>query len=1016
MRLRILNEEDIDSLYGLPRFTQEARVEYFALSDSEKTALEQFHSLKSKLFFVLQLGYFKASRMFFVFGLRDVEEDTAYLMETRFPNFENRDAIIAKGTRLKQQQLILALCNYRNFDGEAQKKLQAKAQQVATVCGKPLYVFRELMHSLSEQRIVAPGYSTMQDIVGGALTYEQRRLAGIAQVHVYPSARKDLERLLEDRQGLHEITLLKRDPRDFSNSEIKREVQRKEEARELYRLSQELLPHLEISTENIGHYASLVEYYSVHRLRQLSESVVHVYLLCFIQQRFRKLHDNLIQSMVHHVRRHGDDAKAAAKERVYNLRIATNDDMPKSGQVLRLFTDESIAGSTPFEAVRQRAYAMLSSDRLASVAQSMVSNAQFDETALQWDHLDKAAQRFKINLRPILQGVDFAASAADDPLIEAIQFLMQASREGKALGTYKENVLPVRWIPEKMKRYIYGRDKDNRKQLLPDRYEFLLYKHLRQGMEAGNVFCNDSIRFRSMKDDLLDDKRWENKEKLIAEAGLGILDQPIEEHLAELKEQLETRFAEVNRRISTGENEHFKIKSNGHQTRWTLEYPGENEAANHSFFDQLPQADIHEVLRFANRQCGFTDAFTHILGRHVRKPADDATLTACVVAWGTNMGLARMGQISDIGPHALTSMSDNFLRPETLREANDRVANAIAKLSIFRHYDIGDVIHSSSDGQKLETSVRTFNARHSPKYFGLKKGIVPYTAVANNVPINACNIGADDHESHFVFDILFNNDTDIQPEIHSTDTHGTNEVNFALLYLFGYQFAPRYKDLWDKVRTSLTGFHHPSRYGDMILKPARKIREDDIIREWDECKRIFVSLALKETTQSTIVRKLSAHARNNRTKQALWEYDSIHRSLYLLNYIDSPSLRQNVQKALNRGENYHQLRRAISFASFGKLRFKTAYEQDIWSECSRLIANCIIFYNASILSRLLEHKEKTGQMQTMDEIKKISSIAWQHINLHGRYEFQKQPELLNLDAIILALTDWAPRREDSEAA
>jgi hypothetical protein len=107
MRLRILNEEEIDSLYGLPRFTQEARTEYFALSDSEKTALNQFHSLKSKLFFVLQLGYFKASRMFFVFGLRDAEEDAAYLVETRFPYFEDRDATIAKGTRLKQQRLIL---------------------------------------------------------------------------------------------------------------------------------------------------------------------------------------------------------------------------------------------------------------------------------------------------------------------------------------------------------------------------------------------------------------------------------------------------------------------------------------------------------------------------------------------------------------------------------------------------------------------------------------------------------------------------------------------------------------------------------------------------------------------------------------------------------------------------------------------------------------------------------------------------------------------------------------------
>jgi hypothetical protein len=68
----------------------------------------------------------------------------------------------------------------------------------------------------------------------------------------------------------------------------------------------------------------------------------------------------------------------------------------------------------------------------------------------------------------------------------------------------------------------------------------------------------------------------------------------------------------------------------------------------------------------------------------------------------------------------------------------------------------------------------------------------------------------------------------------------------------------------------------------------------------------------------------------------------------------------NVQKAVSRGENYHQLRRSVSFASFGKLLFKTEYEQYLCSECSRLIANCIIFYNASILSRLLEREGKRG--------------------------------------------------------
>ncbi len=36
------------------------------------------------------------------------------------------------------------------------------------------------------------------------------------------------------------------------------------------------------------------------------------------------------------------------------------------------------------------------------------------------------------------------------------------------------------------------------------------------------------------------------------------------------------------------------------------------------------------------------------------------------------------------------------------------------------------------------------------------------------------------------------NTSDIIPDVLSTDTHGVNHVNFALLDLFGYQFAPRY--------------------------------------------------------------------------------------------------------------------------------------------------------------------------------------------------------------------------------
>jgi hypothetical protein len=39
MRLKILSDDEIDALYGRPRFTQEERDEYFALSAQDKTAL-----------------------------------------------------------------------------------------------------------------------------------------------------------------------------------------------------------------------------------------------------------------------------------------------------------------------------------------------------------------------------------------------------------------------------------------------------------------------------------------------------------------------------------------------------------------------------------------------------------------------------------------------------------------------------------------------------------------------------------------------------------------------------------------------------------------------------------------------------------------------------------------------------------------------------------------------------------------------------------------------------------------
>lgn len=75
----------------------------------------------------------------------------------------------------------------------------------------------------------------------------------------------------------------------------------------------------------------------------------------------------------------------------------------------------------------------------------------------------------------------------------------------------------------------------------------------------------------------------------------------------------------------------------------------------------------------------------------------------------------------------------------------------------------------------------------------------------------------------------------------------------------------------------------------------------------------------------------------------------------MLDYINDEGMRKTIYRSLNRGESYHQLRSAIANICSRKLAGKTEIELTINNEYARLLANCMIFYNASLLSGLYEH-------------------------------------------------------------
>lgn len=103
-RLKILAADEIESIYGRPCFTDEEQTEYFALSQSELELLERFRTIKSQVYLILQLGYFRAKHLFFIFTLDEVESDFEYIIEKHFNSRQIGEVkVIDKQTRLKQQ-------------------------------------------------------------------------------------------------------------------------------------------------------------------------------------------------------------------------------------------------------------------------------------------------------------------------------------------------------------------------------------------------------------------------------------------------------------------------------------------------------------------------------------------------------------------------------------------------------------------------------------------------------------------------------------------------------------------------------------------------------------------------------------------------------------------------------------------------------------------------------------------------------------------------------------------------
>ena len=118
-RITILEDAEIEELYGRPRFTHDERVHYFALTPEERAVADGHYRLASRVLFILQAGYFKAKTLFF----------SKHVLQQHYPQYHDAalKSTIVKQTRHAQQRKLLELYDYHACAGAERAALGAKA-------------------------------------------------------------------------------------------------------------------------------------------------------------------------------------------------------------------------------------------------------------------------------------------------------------------------------------------------------------------------------------------------------------------------------------------------------------------------------------------------------------------------------------------------------------------------------------------------------------------------------------------------------------------------------------------------------------------------------------------------------------------------------------------------------------------------------------------------------------------------------------------------------------------------
>ena len=684
---------------GSPSEAQLTR--YFYLDDFDQSQIQQRRRSINRIGFALQLvsvrflGTYLQDLMTIPNNVRQYVGDQLQLKASEDP----LAAYNASETFWYHQRLISTIYNYRSFHEIEPSYQFLRWLYARTWVGseRPSILFDLSTAWLIEHKILLPGVTVLERLVSQVRTRAERRSWKLINRQLSSEQKQRTRQLLASANEDQMIPFddLRQMPTHNSSPQIRHMLDRLEALRhyQLHTIDLSMLSPNRLRT--LADYALAVSIPTLRRLSPERQSAVLIAGMVTLAIRIQDLILDMFEQWLH-------ESITQAKHNFEQERLQSLTHFDQAAFQLRDFAHFLTQLPDGDTITPSQLFAQFQREQIeASIA--IIDQIKRPENNTYRGLVVRRYRSSRRFLSAFLRLLNFQSISMNNDVVAALAFLHQLNTDPDcSLQDAPRAVISSSWHS-----LVYDQDS----QIQREAYTICVLQELLQQLRRRDIYVMPSEHWHDPRQFLIDETQWQRLKPQICR--LLDRDPQPEQELLLLSQQLDEAYQQANDALIHGPNLRMEVIDGMARPIATpldaLPNTPELGLIQQALTQRLPDVDLPDLMLEVHQMTDFADAFTHISERQARVTDLPTSICAVLLAEGCNVGL---DAVVDESVPALTSkrlawVQQNYMRPDTLAEANEWLVRAQSQLQIAQLWGGGEV--ASADGLRFVVPQRALH-------------------------------------------------------------------------------------------------------------------------------------------------------------------------------------------------------------------------------------------------------------------------------------------------------------------